>query len=561
MKKTFISLLLGLAAWSLQAQEESVLKAALYLSGAATVEEIPADLIDRLESEPPARVNSPRLRAGLLLTNYQVACIRDYRARHGDILSAEELALVDGFGADAATALAPFLSFTSSRLPGQPDSLRPTPRATALIRGTLTTFGGKLKASGESALSWRVGGAWRRSGIWSGLEAGTSKGGGSAGTTDGSFYADATLGPWRLLIGHFNTRWGQGLAAWSGFGMESLSTLSAFIKRPTGISPVWSYAPSSVHRGLALEYSAPRFRAQAFAGLGNDYGFHTDLLGRSSQLGITFLWADGAPTFSLDGRYTFRGATLATEIAYQNRSAAFKAASLGRLGESWKWAAQVRIFPSRYSGKKYGEYGAAIGLAFASRGVHSASLTADAALLPIPASDPRRFQLRVYSSWLWQLSPQLQLDTRFTERYRNYEAPRTDVRTDLKFTTGPWIGNARLEAVHCSAWAFLSYLESGYKTEKSAIYTRITGFSVPIWDARIYCYERDAPGTFSVPAYNGRGIAFSAVGSLKLQPFRNLRHGHPLRYFSLKGNLRTACQLRTDRRPTYTLALQLQADL
>jgi hypothetical protein len=104
-------------------------------------------------------------------------------------------------------------------------------------------------------------------------------------------------------------------------------------------------------------------------------------------------------------------------------------------------------------------------------------------------------------------------------------------------------------------------LEGGRKNETSAIYLRVTGFSVSAWDARIYCYERDAPGTFSVPAYNGRGLAFSAVGSLKFRPFRTLARSHPFHYFTLKANLRAACQLRTDRQPAYTLALQLQADL
>ena len=645
MKRMLLFLVAGLSAWSLQAQEESVLRAALYLSGAATEEEIPADLTDRLESEPTVRINSPHLKAGLLITDYQVACIRDYRAAHGDILSAQELALVDGFGADATTALAPFLSFASSRLPGQADTLRT--RATALLRGDLARFGGKLKASGESArtgIAWRAGGAWRKDGAWRGQADGSGK-------ADGSFYADASLGPWRLLAGHFNTRWGQGLAAWSGFAMESLSTVSAFVKRPTGLSPVWSYAPSDVHRGMALEYSGTRLRAQAYAGIGHDYGLHACLLGRSSQLGFTFLWADASPTLSLDARLSSRHALLTAELAYRPKSLAFKTAAGGRLADAWKWAAQARVVPSRFSGKKYGEYGAAVGLEYASRGssapaasqgktgtgadqagAHTLSLTADASFLPIPGSDPRRFQLRMYGSWRWQFTPHWQLDTRLTERYRNYESPRTALRLDLKFTSAPssstasrstprsatapsssttnrttpspipssthasssspagttasatpsqasatstpvaapesasaspgvWLLTARLETVHCGKWGVLTYLEGGRKNETSAIYLRVTGFSVSAWDARIYCYERDAPGTFSVPAYNGRGIAFSAVGSLKFHPFRTLARSHPFHYFTLKANLRAACQLRTDRHPAYTLALQLQADL
>ncbi len=603
MKRLFISVVLGLVAWSLPAQEESVIRAALYLSGAASEEEIPADLPERLEAAAVVRINNPHLRANLLISDYQAASIRDYRAAYGDILSAEELALVDGFGPVAAAALAPFLSFTSYRLPGQADTVRT--RATALLRGALTTLGGKLKAGGElprAGITWQAGGAWRRDGVWRAQADGSGK-------ADGSFYADATLGPWRLLAGHFNARWGQGLAAWSGFSMESLSTLDAFLKRPTGLSPVWSYAPSGVHRGVALSYDRAHIRAAGYIGQHNDYGLHADYLSRTAQLGITALWADATGcTLALDGRLTSRHALLTAELACRSRSVAFKTAASGRWNDSWKWAAQARALPRRFTGKKYGEYGAALGLAYASRragntasstatahrgtdinggtgpagGTHTASVTVDASLLPIPGTDPRRIQIRIYSQWQWQITPFWLIDTRVTERYRNYESPRTSLRADLKFTSAPtsasasasasapytasvspayWLLTARLEAVRCSMWGFLTYVEGGRKNESSALYLRITGFSIPVWDARIYCYERDAPGTFSVPAYNGRGIAFSAVGSLKLRPFRNLSQRHPLRFFSLKGNLRAACQLRTDRRPSYTLALQLQTDL
>lgn len=637
MKRLSICVFCVLCAVALEAQEEPVIKAAMYLTGASSEEEIPADFPDRLEAEPVVRINSPHLKAGLLLSDYQVACIRDYRASHGDILSPQELSLVDGFGADAAAALSPFLSFASSRLPGQADTVRT--RATALLRATLTTFGGKLKAGGESprtGIGWRLGGAWRT-------------------RADGSFYADATLGPWRLLAGDFNARWGQGLAAWSGFSMESLSTLAAFVKRPSGLSPVWSYAPSGVHRGVALSYEEMHVRAAGYIGLHNDYGLHADYLWRTAQVGLTALWADATGgTLALDARLSSRHALFTAELALrasnsgssgagstENRSSAgslvrrscalaFKTSASGRWGESWKWAAQTRILPRRFTAKAHGEYGAATGISFTQRGSssgagggagagrgggHSASLTVDASLLPIPGTAPHRFQLRSYAQWQWQISPSWLLDTRLTERYRNYESPRTDLRADLKFdsssalasrspasasgpglagglasasgpasaggpasaSTASWVATVRLEAVHCGTWGFLSYVEGGRKSETSAIYLRATGFSIPHWDARIYCYERDAPGTFSVPAYNGRGLAFSAVGSLKLRPFQrhsaahyqssghgitnSARPRHPLRYFSLKINIRAGCQLRTDRRPAYTLVLQLQADL
>lgn len=527
MRKLFLTLLAGLSVWPVAAQEEHIVKAALYLSGASSEEEIPSDWIERLESAQTLRINSPHLHSGVLLTDYQVACILDYRASSGDILSWDELALVDGFSPEAVSALKPFLSLASDRLPGQADTVRL--RATALVRTTLSAVGAKGKAS---AGHWRAGLAWRGK--------------------DGTAYAEGQWRRSRILSGDFHTRWGQGLAAWTGFTMESLSTVDAFVKRATGISPVWSYSSSSVHRGVAYEYAGTHLRAMAFAARGKDFGVHADYLWRNGQLGMTALLADGIYTFSLDGRYNRKGVDYVGEAAFRNRTFSGKLAIRGKMGESWKWALQGRMIPSRYSGKKYGEYAFAAGLNYLKRNKHLFSLTADASALPIPGTDPRRFQIRVYGIWQWNVSERWLLDTRITERYRNYEAPRTDFRADVKFTSGPWLSVFRAETDYCGGWGFLSYLEGGRKDEKSALYLRLTGFWIDQWSSRIYCYERDAPGTFSVPAYNGRGISASLVGSYKL------RIGHR---FSLKANLRAACQLRATQKPAYTLNLQLQGDI
>ncbi len=527
MRKALICLFLALFAPFAQAQEESIVKAALYLSGAASPEEIPADWTDRLEDARTVRINSPHLRPGVLLTDYQVACVLDYRATFGDILSWEELALVDGFSREAVEALRPFLSLASDRLPGQADTARL--KATALVRTTLSTVGVKAKAVAEH---WRAGAAWRGK--------------------DWSAYAEGQWGRSRVLAGDFHTRWGQGLAAWTGFTMESLSTIDAFVKRSTGLSPVWSYSPASTHRGVAYEYSGTRLRASAFVAMGEDFGAHLDYLWRNGQAGITATLINGNYTVSLDGRHNRRGLDLVGEMAYRNRSFAGKLAARGKWGEAWKWAAQGRVIPSRFSGKKYGEYALACGMNYLQRDSHLLSFTADASLLPIPGGDPHRFQLRVYGIWQWTLSPAWLLDFRFTERYRNYEASRTDLRIDVKATSAPWLGVWRAEADYCEKWGFLSYLEGGYKNEISALFLRVTGFLIPQWSARIYCYERDAAGTFSVPAYNGRGVALSLVGSYKLLIGRRFR---------LKANLRAAYQMRAGQKPAPTLNLQLQGDL
>lgn len=533
------------AGWA-WAQDEEVLRAARFLSGASSDEEVDDYWVSLLEARQGRRIriNDAHIRADGLLSAYQLASLADYRSTAGDILSWEELALVDGFSPELVAALRPFLSLASARMPGAADTVKV--RASALVRGTLTTIGGKAKVSGSW---WRAGGAWRGK--------------------DGTFYAEAAFRGHTLLAGDFNVRYGQGLAFWSGFSMSSLSTVDAFIRRSPGISPVWSYTSASVHRGAAYTFKSARWEAAAFGGFHGLLGVHGAWKGRHGQVGATLAHTFGVPaslTVSADTRWNWRGWDAAGEVAWKHGTTAGLAAFRGPAGPL-KLALQGRVVPSRFSGKKNGEYGLAAGVAYkAERWVslagrsgfgssvpeHQASLTVDAALLPIPAAEPSRFQLRVYAGWQWQLAPAWALDMRFTERYRNYERPRHDFRVDGKFGMGPWMAVTRVEAVHCERFGFLSYWEGGYKDEKtfSACF-RLTGFLIDQWNDRVYVYERDAPGNFSVPAYSGRGGAVSLTGSWK----------HRFRRITLKAYLRGSWMVRVGRPPAPVLALQLHCDL
>ena len=538
MRRFFTGLLVALLFTQAYAQDE-ILRAALYLSGANSEEEIDEDWIQRLESIGKVRVNSNRLRPGLL-TEYQIATLADYRAAHGDILSWEELMLVDSFGREAVEALKPFLSLESRRLPGSSDTVRT--RADALLRTTLKTVGVKAKVSGEN---WRVGGAWR--------------------APDWTAHAewDTRLG--RLVLGHFNLRYGEGLNQWSGFSMESLSTADAFIRRSSGISPVWSYTSSSVHCGAAYEYGGRHWRASAWGTLDKSFGTHGEYLGRWGHAGGTLAWSPlGGVSASLEGRCNLRGSDYSAEVAYRSQAMGGKASARWKVGDIGKLAAQLRVLPSKFTGKKNGEYAVAAGYSLqggrwvglagrtgfgSSVPLYKLSFTLDAALLPLVGVEPSRLQVRGYATWDWQFASAWSLALRLTERFRNYENPRTDLRLDTKFAIGPWLSVLRFEAVRCEAWGLLTYLEGGYKNEFLSAYLRFAAFDIDKWNDRIYCYERDAPGTFSVPAYYGRGLSASLVAGYKLRLGRR---------FTLKAHLRAGYMLRVAREPTPTLNFQLQ---
>ena len=558
MRKIVCMTVLLLQAAGSLAQSEDVLRAARYLSGAAADEEVDEFWISRLEAAEGRRIriNARRIRSEGILSDYQKAALADYRARSGDILSWEELALVDGFSREAVTALRPFLSLESYRLPGAADTVKV--KLYSLFRGTLTGLGGKLRGSGSG---WRAGAAWRSSGWPFGR------------SPDGTFYAEGSWRGQRVIAGDYNLRFGQGLAFWSGFSMSSLSTVEAFIRRTTGLSPVWSYSSASVYRGAAYEYSAEHWRGYVFGAVPGFFGGHADWLGRYGQAGLTMGWQKGAGfSFSADTRWNLRGADVAAEIGLRNGSPAGMASFRRGFGR-FKAAFQGRVIPSRYSGKRYGEYALATGISFQSdrwrslQGksgfgsgvpVHKASLTLDAALLPIPGSDPRRLQIRAYGGWQWQFSSAWSLDLRVTERYRNYENPRTDLRADIKFLSGPWKAAARVEGVHCEQFGFLNYWEGGWAPDVASggwtsvsAFLRFTGFVIDRWNDRIYVYERDAPGNFSVPAYSGRGGSVSLVAAWKHRPGR----------CTLKAYLRATWTVRIGRTPSPSFSLQCHLDL
>ena len=107
------------------------------------------------------------------------------------------------------------------------------------------------------------------------------------------------------------------------------------------------------------------------------------------------------------------------------------------------------------------------------------------------------------------LTPSLRLAARRTDAWR------LEGRGELKLSMGPWVLNSRLDVVRCRALSWLANTEAGYNGERFKIWLRGTLFCIDNWDDRIYVYERDAPGSFNVPAYYGRGWNASLTGAWK----------------------------------------------
>lgn len=512
-------------------------QALLTLSGASCVEELSEDEMQRYQSlaAHPVDLNlagRSRLLATGLLSPFQVASLLDYRSRSGAVLSWTELALVDGFGADFVEALRVFAVL------GEGFSEAPGARPSKRLAGSVT-----LRGSGRySDASWAGAAGVKleasvgeRAALFLSARNTLSDQQIAAPTFSAAYYGRRVLG--QLILGHFQARFGQGLLQWSGFQLSGYNSLGAFRRNGTGLSPTGSFNPSLM--GVASDWHFGHWRlSAAYSFTGREPIGNVAYVGRSFSASLT---ANGAGA-SLEGRFALRGGWSLfgeTALSYDGvwRSlggTVFVPAYGHRLGLLARWYGPS---DKRYSGLAAGYEGPVW------------SLTADAGL----RTDTGAAQYKALLQW----KPAIELggaadssasastgntvvrhspvpgavifrpSLRFAARLRpgdavsgspsssdagggdwafwRREALRLEGRGTVTLELGPWTLGGRYDAVWGRGFAWNWYAEAGRRTDRFSLWLRGGIFKVDDWDDRIYVYERDAPGSFTVPARYGRG--------------------------------------------------------
>ena len=533
----YIGLLALLPALPLSGQSREAEETVLAVTGASDLEDLDAAELERFGHylRHPLRINllsRSRLMASGLLTQYQVAALLDYRSSEGDILSAAELALVDGFGAETARMLAPFVSFESVRLPGETDGRRRTEQEM-----TVRT------AFRDGDLNWgaryRIGHADR----WEAAVAGRTVYGDeklfppSGSSAYVACYGKRHLG--QLIVGSYNARFGQGLALWSGFSLSGIASPQASFRRPSGLGPSWSYAGTGLN-GTAADFTFGRWTFSAFHTFPDTDGvFLTGLnaawFGRYGQWSAT--WIREGPALrkaALDGRFCWKGTDLFAEAARDLVTGATAAVAgiVIPVGDGNRVSWLVRAYPSTFTPARAGavrsgtkvtdETGTAVGFSSA-----STTVTLDGAWHP----SKQEGQAKLVASDVRTFGRHWTLKSRISERWRSRSPQnRTDVRVDLLQDYGTAAVNLRLNALLSEGLGLLGYAEAGLKGERLTLWLRGTLFRIDNWEDRIYAYERDAPGSFSVPAYYGRGYSLSCYGGWKGRRWKCWLRASLLRY-------------------------------
>jgi DNA uptake protein ComE-like DNA-binding protein len=516
---------------TMSAAAQDITESMLFLAGESDAENLSEEIVEKYEAlaSRPLRINTASRQALFssgLLSAYQVASILDYRSRSGDILSAAELSLVDGFGEETAEALRPFVSFWSPRLPGAVDSEGHVADGTIMAKTQWReggwTYGTKAKVI--------IGDAFEAAGAARTVFADKK----AFPPSSYSFHAAAFGRIGTIVIGDFSARFGQGLVLWNGFSMSGVSSVSSFARRPSGISPSWSFSGNS-NRGAAVESSVGHFTLSAFAGLPGlrermeqgkkqpvslSPGANIAWLTRYGQVSATWTCLtdttltrlEGAKA-SLDWRFCIKGVDIFGEgaVDFRNGVPAGLAGSIIPLSDKFRLAVLCRYYSESYDGDGAGgirsasktsdEFGAAAGFEFPGFGI-----TADWA----SRLSGGKSQLKIVANGEVAISKTLK--TKFRGTYRLKEPgneSRIDIRDDFCWAQGRLMANSRVEWVKCVENAWLGYLEGGFKDENNTAWLRFSVFKVDEWEDRIYVYERNAPGNFTVPARYGRGCSLS----------------------------------------------------
>lgn len=482
-------------------QQAEQLAAILALTGAGTEENLDEDLMAHYHALGlhPLRINNAsmaRLSSCGLFTPYQAASIVDYRATYGDILSAAELGCVDGIGESLAAALAPFLDFSGDATGPSARKLR----AESTLRTGLALSKGEFKPS--ATLKTDVEYMDRAEMFMAMRNGGTGVAASSLALRSRSA---------ELLLGDYNVRIGQGLLVWSGFSLAGFPSASAFSRHPTGISQSRSLSP--MMRGVAGRKSFGHTTAMAFWNARGASGAGVNTVWCNGQCGLTAL---GSGAFSADLRVSVRRLDLFGEAAYDiaHSAAAAVAGVIWNPEYQTRLALLLRAYPGTYDAPQASpvkafstprdEYGAAVGAEW-----KGWNLTLDGAVRPVA----RAAQVKMVLSGEIDAGELVDFRLRGNMRWRPFdEGPkwRVDLRSDALLSLGAFSATCRVNLLHCEGFGALGYLEAGYKSWWSA-YLRGTVYSTGSWNDRIYSYERDFPGSFSCPAYYGRGAAASAM--------------------------------------------------
>ncbi|MCF0166775.1 MAG: hypothetical protein HUJ89_06445 [Bacteroidales bacterium] len=515
----------------------------------------------------------------LVFSPFAIASIMDYRREYGDILSAAELSLVDGLGEQNVEMLLPFITFDR----GVPvDTLKLRPKA-KIVGRTVTKLVRSKKEDGPafvfqnadkgSPVAW-VGSARLSFGSRAGFGISSR---GEQGSTEQplrvgayAYFNDVPLGRKHrittLAVGDFNVRLGQGIAAWSGFTMNNFSLPSSVLKSGRGVASYTGTTGDGVMRGLGATF---RFGRSMDASIAlSPFGEEGASLAGGVQysfgkwrLGASFGTMDSCGAVAVNAVASIGAWAPFAEVGvdFKGRPAAV-AGMLVRLPRSAEFGLLLRYYDKDFDNPLAGAFstGSKVSNELGLTSLISSELgrgfsikgCVDGAWHPGPTyrCDGPSGSVKARTEGLWEKGGHSVLlrgefQWKSTESWRRYATRAVyslrlpiglNLITRLDFTAAKGFGGA-------AGQGFSYSHKSGIVS--ASLYA--TFVHADDWSCRIYVYEGDLPGSYSVPALYGRGVETYVLLTVKT-PWGlrvDLKSGASLRQDRSKDNFRIRLQL------------------
>ena len=530
--------------WTLSAVGQDM-ECIMKVAGAGSEDELSLDEVEHFENllRHPVDINNADagiLTASGLFTSFQVASLVDYRSRHGDIMSLTELSGVDGFSADIVATLSPFIRLMSGELLFVNSGKSFMIRTEASLRGGYkTSLSDDIEHSYTAALKLRTSFA-EKSLLALSFSQPYNGGKPDISSLGGNIMWNHRCG--KVLLGDFNARFGQGLCVWNTMVVGSGASPSSMMRKPSGLSASYSFTGSSVLSGAGADFSFGRWRLAGcvyFPGIkGWKYGsdklevcpvVNLQRIGRLGHVAMTHMVSFSKVVggdvripqmrTASDFAICIRGINIYGEVAFDwvRRESALVLGSDLNVCEGLRMGGTVRYVPfsEEHGTILAGEY---------IKGHHCGTFSINATYHPYKERyGQKRGEVKLRNDWTWKALDFLSLSLRASERIRNWGPTfRTDLRADAAFQMGQFFSNVRVNLLSCLSLSGLGYLEGGFKSKRLDVFIREGVFFVDKWDDRIYVYERDAPGSFNVPAFYGRGLWTAIYCSCRVAKWGNL---------------------------------------
>lgn len=566
-------------------------------SNPAFTEEI-TEMYQNLLTSPLNINNASRkdLERLVILNDFQIESIIDYRKEYGALLSLNELSLIPGIDPEVSKMLSPFL-YTGTNESKEVFNLRSVlkdgrSQITARGKGFIEKQQGYtpitqeefrkypnsryLGPPGQNYFQYRFDYSDKLK-----VALTIERDGGERGLDYQSINISLNkTGPVEtLVIGDYSARFGQGLVVWNSFSLSSSTEPRSLRKSEMGLNPYNSTDENLSMRGIASTVNIKRFKITLLYS-NRQYDARIDEDGRYTSLIKTGLHNT---TTTIERRRSLRGSMLGSNISYSADK--FK---LGYTTLLYKYNLpyggndSLRLFKDRY----YNGYGANVSIDFywvldkirvfgevASDHTTSFALLTGAMYSPVnrfeasvlirdyskkyyapfaravtrsgTPNDERGVRLSVaYNAGkYWRLTSWVEIingyhNLTFTANYKKEKSVtsflkivQTGKKYSLRYNIDYKVSDRVKFANRVDLNAFDGEkIQTGIHLYHEVLYEsvnqkidaslRLAAFNVPVWDTRIYAYERDMLYGYSVPVCYGKGLRWYI--NIHVNPLRSV---------------------------------------